>query len=51
MSKQFNLLLAHLSSSLAKSGLKLSAYGQAELLKRYSKPESAGGLSDYWHNL
>ncbi len=47
-SESFAKLLTYLEHRLAAAGLKLSPFGETELLKRFNKPEKEGGLSNYW---
>ena len=48
---QFEKLLAYVNKRLNIAGLTLSKFGEEELLKRFNKPESQGGFSNYWKNL
>ena len=48
---QFEKLLTYVNKRLSTVGLTLSKFGEEELLKRFNKPESQGGFSNYWRTL
>ena len=48
---QFDKLIAFTNKRIATAGLQLTAFGKAEMLKRFNKKEAEGGYSDYWRAL
>jgi len=51
MNPQFEKLLIYVNKRLKIAGLTLSEFGEKELQKRFNKPESQGGFSNYWKTL
>ncbi len=49
--EQLVKLLDHINASINVAGLKLSDYGEAEVISRWNKSEANGGYSAYWRNL